>query len=125
MVIVYYSIVLAIKKWMLPCKGQRQIFQKGVKVIMMADFYYPSICRETNSALYDCFRKFLTCFADSFLLQRVVDGIKDSAVIDWIQISWEYLIDEAAGTGGGEDNSGLLMIRKTISKQSVMHHPEC
>lgn len=88
---------------MLPSKGQRQIFQKGVKVIMMADFYYASICRETNSARYDCFRKFLTCFADSFLLQRVVEGIKDSAIIDLIQIIWEYLIDEAAGTGGGED----------------------
>lgn len=62
---------------------QKQItdFSKRPEAIVMRDLNSPVICWERNSARHNLSRKFLSCLADNFLLQKVKEGTRESAAL--------------------------------------------
>ena len=87
-------------------------------VVVMGDFNFPDICWETYSAKQGPSKKFLSCAADNFLLQKVEEGTRGSAILDLILTNRDELVDKVAvsGTLGESDHVILEFLILTEAK---------
>ena len=89
----------------------------------MGDFNYPDICWGTNSAKSRPSKKFLTCMSDNFLLQRVEEGTRGSAILNLILTNRDDLIDKVTirETLGESDHVILEFLILRESKADCSH----
>ena len=82
---------------------------KGRDAVVMGDFNCPNICWQSNSAKNIRSSKFLTCLADNFMVQKVEEATRGSAILDLILTNRDNLVNEVevVGSLGGSDHTLL------------------
>ncbi|XP_060136500.1 uncharacterized protein LOC132592834 [Zootoca vivipara] len=95
---------------------------KGSEIVVMGDFNYPDICWMSNSAKSIRSNRFLTGLADNFIVQKVGEATRGSAILDLVLTNSDDLVSgvEVAGSLGGSDHALLEFIiqRKGAAKHT-------
>ena len=91
----------------------------------MGDFNYPDICWMSNSAKSTRSNRFLTGLADNFIVQKVGEATRGSAILDLVLTNSDDLVSgvEVAGSLGGSDHALLEFIiqQKGATKHIKTH----
>ncbi|XP_060139070.1 uncharacterized protein LOC132593239 [Zootoca vivipara] len=95
---------------------------KGGEIVVMGDFNYPDICWMSNSAKSIRLNRFLTGLADNFIVQKVGEATRGSAILDLVLTNSDDLVSgvDVAGSLGGSDHALLEFIvqRKGATKHT-------
>ncbi|XP_060133197.1 uncharacterized protein LOC132592449 [Zootoca vivipara] len=99
-----------------------ELMAKHSKGSEMGDFNYPDICWMSNSAKSIRSNRFLTGLADNFIVQKVGEATRGSAILDRVLTNSDDLVSgvEVAGSLGGSDHALLEFIiqRKGATKHT-------
>ena len=87
----------------------------------MGDFNYSDICWRLNSAKTARSNKFLTSLADNFILQKVEDATRGSAILDLILTNKENLVNEVREMGNLGWSDHVLLKFEILRKGEVKH----
>ena len=88
-------------------------------VIVMGDFNYPDICWRLNSEKTARSNKFLTSLADNFIVQKVEDTTRGSAILDLILTNKEDLVNGVRVVGYLDWSDHVLMEFEILRKGEV------
>uniref|UniRef100_A0A670IXP3 Reverse transcriptase domain-containing protein n=1 Tax=Podarcis muralis TaxID=64176 RepID=A0A670IXP3_PODMU len=94
---------------------------KGREIVVMGDFNYPDICWMSNSAKSIRSNRFLTALADNFIVQKVGEATRGTAILDLVLTNVDDLVSgvEVEGSLGASDHA---LLKFTIQRKGAAKH---
>uniref|UniRef100_A0A670J7Z7 Reverse transcriptase domain-containing protein n=1 Tax=Podarcis muralis TaxID=64176 RepID=A0A670J7Z7_PODMU len=94
---------------------------KGREIVVMGDFNYPDICWMSSSAKSIRSNRFLTTLADNFIVQKVGEATRGTAILDLVLTNVDDLVSgvEVEGSLGASDHA---LLKFTMQRKGAAKH---